>query len=186
MEDEQYERAVGAFRRVIAIEAPKVTNSINLGTALFFNGKFKEAIDAYESGFDKCFPTEFDKFSPFCKRLLSYINEAYADYGAMLEAVGLYHEAADAYKRAVKRSDSKERFWKLSGIVHLSLGDVDCAIHDLKKAFKSTPSDYDAAGWLARSYLTGGHPKKAVRVRALRHKRNGVLVDALVDVQNRS
>ena len=100
----------------------------NKGGALYFLGKYTEAIKCYDKAI------EIDPDNPV----------VWNNKGLALDSLGKYDEAITSYDKAIKIDPNDADAWNNKGLALDSLGKYDEAITSYDKAIKIDPNDADA------------------------------------------
>ena len=119
----QYEHAIEAFNKVIAINPKDAAAHVNLATSYRGQGKFEQAVETYRKSF------ELDP------ALLTgqFVNH---EYGSTLIHLGRLDEAAAVFMKMRAQTDatSKARSYRSMAFLEMYRGRYEAAINDLRQA----------------------------------------------------
>jgi|GEM_PF-66697 len=138
-----------AEQKLRLLEKPECATSLyNLGVALMQQGKFDEAIDAFEESIE----TGVRMF------------EAYVNLGYIYFKQGDLEKVVKANQRAVEIEPRYARGYSNLGFAYLQMGKTDEAIKALEKALELNPDIVQAQCNLANAYLQKGDVEKSIEV----------------------
>jgi eukaryotic-like serine/threonine-protein kinase len=147
----KYEKAIGAFRRVLEINPANSSSYINLGTCYSGLQKFEEAKRSYEKGFE---------ITP--SNILGYnIN---TEYGFTLVSVGEIQKAASTFQKMIAADEvlRRARGFRSLGFLAIYQGKLSDAIANFKRAIlinksgNASDSEFRDHLFLASAYQLKG------------------------------
>ena len=119
------------------------------GTALYYQGKYADALQAYEKAID----------------LDSNMAEAWNGKDAALNSLGRYDEALQACNKAIELKPDFAEAWNNKGAALNSLGRYDEALQACNKAIELKPDFAEA--WGEKGYVLGQQDKYDEALQAL-------------------
>ena len=141
------EKALAAFRQVIAIDPSYAPSHYGLGAALHYKNELKAAIASYKRA---------------CELQPDLVG-AFADLGQAYHQLRDYERAIAAYRRAlVLQSDMQAVRTKL-GMAYAQRGDLDQAVEAFKMVLNVDPTLVEARDALAQVYAAQGQYAAAIR-----------------------
>jgi protein O-GlcNAc transferase len=184
VEQEDLEKALAFFERVVATTGDDAAAYANIGYCLFHLGRYEQAGAAYRRAREldpKDVEAACDLGSVFLK--LNRVEDAVEVYrdaailqpdhlpahlglGEAHNRLGQHALAAGAFRRALRLDPESADAHCGIGVAHLGLADYSDALESFNKTVRIEPGDPTAHEGMARAYEAVGRLREAVRARA--------------------